>query len=60
IFDFSATQHMTLSHYWLMNYMAIKPQEIIAADKKKFKALRKGDMCITIPNGKNQTTKALV
>ncbi|KAK0229025.1 hypothetical protein IW262DRAFT_1264371, partial [Armillaria fumosa] len=40
--------------------MAIKPRGIMAADKKKFEALGKGDMCITIPNGKNQTTKVLV
>ncbi|SJL02247.1 uncharacterized protein ARMOST_05573 [Armillaria ostoyae] len=60
IFDSGATQHMTPSRHRLMNYMAIKPRGIMAADKKKFEALGKGDMYITIPNGKNQTTKVLV
>ncbi len=60
IFDSGATQHMTPSRHRLMNYTAIKPRGIMAADKKKFEALGKGDMHITIPNGKNQTTKVLV
>ncbi|KAK0437093.1 uncharacterized protein EV420DRAFT_1280891, partial [Desarmillaria tabescens] len=46
----STTQHITPSHHRLMNYTAIKPRGIMAADKKKFEALGKGDMHIMIPN----------
>ncbi len=60
IFDSGAMQHMTPSHHQLMNYIAIKPRGMMAVDRKKFEVLGKGDMHITIPNGKNQIMKVLV
>ena len=38
------------------NYVPIALKPITAADKHYFQAIGKGDLCIKIPNGLNQTT----
>jgi len=42
---------MTPSHHRLTNFQSIQPQGILAADKKHFEAIRKGDIFIQIPDG---------
>ncbi|KAF7371930.1 CCHC-type domain-containing protein [Mycena venus] len=49
IYDSGTTQHMTPSRHRLINYKAIEPRGIVAADNKSF-----------IPNGENKSTKVLV
>ncbi|KAJ6458875.1 hypothetical protein C8R47DRAFT_994928 [Mycena vitilis] len=51
-----ATQHMTPSRHRLINYRAIAPRSIMAANSKRFEALGSG---IKVPNGKNGSTKIL-
>ena len=38
------------------NYVSITPKQITAVDKCYFQAIGKGNLCIKIPNGSNQTT----
>lgn len=60
IYDSGATQHMTPSRHRLINYQAIEPRGIMAADNKRFEALGKGDMYVQVPNGKNRSTRVLM
>ncbi|KAJ7080042.1 hypothetical protein C8R44DRAFT_577051, partial [Mycena epipterygia] len=60
IYDSGATQHMTPSRHRLMNYSAIEPRGIMAADNKHFDALGKGDMFVQVPNSKDRSTKVLL
>ncbi|KAJ7708668.1 hypothetical protein B0H17DRAFT_849724, partial [Mycena rosella] len=60
IYDSGATQHMTPSQHRLTNFKDIKPRGIVAADKKCFEALGKGDMVVHVPNSKNKSAKVLL
>jgi hypothetical protein len=46
IYDSGATRHMTPSWHRLTNFKDIKPRGIVAADKKCFEAVGKGDMFV--------------
>jgi len=41
---------MTPSYHRLTNFQSIQPQGILAADKKHFEAIMKGDIFIQIPD----------
>jgi len=51
IYDSEATQHMTPSRHRLTNFQPIQPWGILAADKKHFEVIGKGDMFVQVPNG---------
>ena len=50
---------MIPSHHRLINFQPIQPQGILAADKKHFEAIGKGDMFVQVPNG-NKSKKIYV
>ena len=51
IIDSGCTHHLTPDRGNLINYMEIALKSFCAADKHSMKAVRKGDMCVSIPNG---------
>jgi len=59
IYNSGATQHMIPSRHRLINFQPIQPQGILAADKKHFEAIGKGDMFVQVPNG-NKSKKIYV
>ena len=56
LYDSGASRYMFLYRDHFENYVFIAPKQITAADKHYFQAIGKGDLCIKIPNGSNQTT----
>ncbi|KAG6329956.1 hypothetical protein ID866_9133 [Astraeus odoratus] len=46
---------MSSHHDQFVNFCETPPKPITAADKHTFKAIRKGDMYISLPNGKTHT-----
>lgn len=55
LFDSGATCHMLSFKDQFINFKSIPPKAITAADKCTFQALGKGDLPISIPNGKATT-----
>ena len=51
LYDSSASCHMSDHHHRFSNFVEIKPKPIMAANKRAFHAIRKGNMLINIPNG---------
>ncbi|KAH7917350.1 hypothetical protein BV22DRAFT_991660, partial [Leucogyrophana mollusca] len=56
LFDSGASRHMSSYRDRFIDYTPIPPKPIIAADKRTFEAIGKGDILIELPNGKNTTT----
>jgi hypothetical protein len=50
---------MTSYRNRLINYVEIEPKESTTADKGKFRAIGRGDMKVTLPNG-HRNTKATI
>ena len=59
LYDSGASCHMSPYHDHFENYVPIMPKSIIAADKRYFQAIGKGDLRIKIPNGSSTTTVLL-
>ena len=55
LFDSSASCHMSSYRNQFIDYKAIVPKSITAADNHTFQAIGKGDLMISIPNGKSVT-----
>jgi hypothetical protein len=55
LYDSGASRHMTPFRVKLTNYAPISPRAITAADGRTFPAIGKGDMEISVPNGKSCT-----
>ena len=59
LYDSSTSHHMSLYCAKFLNYTEILTKNIYAADRRTFKALGKGDIQISVPNG-SETTKVLL
>lgn len=55
LFDSGATRHMSPHRDLFVNYKTIAPKTIQAADNHTFRGVGRGDMFITVPNGKTTT-----
>ena len=55
LFDSSTSRHMSFYRNQFIDYKAIVPKSITAADNHTFQAISKGDLMISIPNGKSVT-----
>ena len=55
LFDSGTSHHMSSYCNQFINYKAIVPKSITAADNHTFQAIGKGDLMISIPNGKSVT-----
>ena len=55
LFDSGASRHMSSYRNQFIDYKAIVPKSITAADNHTFQAISKGDLMISIPNGKSVT-----
>ena len=55
LFDSGASRHMSSYRNQFIDYKAIVPKSITAADNHTFQAIGKGDLMISIPNGKSVT-----
>ena len=55
LYDSGASCHMSGYRHRFINFMAIEPQSITAADRRSFSAIRKGDMWVELPNGKEKS-----
>ena len=55
LFDSGASCHMSSYRNQFIDYKAIVPKSITAADNHTFQAISKGDLMISIPNGKSVT-----
>ncbi|OSD00475.1 hypothetical protein PYCCODRAFT_1371019, partial [Trametes coccinea BRFM310] len=51
LFDSGASRHMSPHRHKFVSYETITPKPIHAADSHVFKAIGRGDMYITVPNG---------
>ncbi len=52
LFDSGASRHMSGHHHRFINFTKIETKLIMAADKRSFSAIGKGDMLIDVPKGK--------
>ncbi|KAL7281618.1 hypothetical protein ACG7TL_004935 [Trametes sanguinea] len=59
LFDSGATRHMSCYREKLVDFVEIEPWAIHAADNHVFKAIGKGDMYVSLPNG-SETTRMLL
>lgn len=59
LYDSGATRHMSPFRHRFLTFEEIEPRPITAADKREFKAIGKGTICIEVPNG-DQTTSILL
>lgn len=59
LFDSGASRHMSPYRHRFINYFPIQKRVLTAADGGTFDAIGKGDMHLTLPNGKT-TTKILL
>jgi hypothetical protein len=55
IYDSGCSRHMTPDRHRLINYRAISPKPISAANQESFSAIGAGDMYIQAPNGATST-----
>jgi len=55
LYNSGASQHMSPFCEWFLNYKAIKPHAILAANKQAFYAVGTGDLRIEVPDGKSST-----
>ena len=55
LFDSSASRHMSSYCNQFIDYKVIVPKSITAVDNHTFQAIGKGDLMISIPNGKSIT-----
>ena len=55
LFDSGTSRYMSSYRNQFINYKAIVPKSITAADNHTFQAISKGDLMISIPNGKSVT-----
>ena len=55
LFDSSASHHMSSYCSQFLDYKPIIPKPITAADNHTFHAIRKGDLMISLPNGKGHS-----
>ena len=55
VYDSGCTRHMTPDRHRLVNYRAIPPKPISAANQESFSAIGVGDMFIHAPNGSTST-----
>lgn len=56
LYDSGASCHMSPYRDHFENYVKIIPKPIVAADKRCFQAIGKGDLRVKIPNGPKSTT----
>ena len=55
LFDLGASHHMSSYRSQFLDYKPIVPKPITAADNHTFHAIRKGDLMISLPNGKGHS-----
>jgi hypothetical protein len=55
LYDSGASQHMSPFRDHFINFKSIPPHPILAADKRTFDAIGRGDLPIEIPNGRTKT-----
>ncbi|KIM53883.1 hypothetical protein SCLCIDRAFT_137957, partial [Scleroderma citrinum Foug A] len=55
LFDSGASHHMSSYRSQFLDYKPIIPKPITAADNHTFHTIRKGDLMISLPNGKGHS-----
>jgi hypothetical protein len=59
LYDSGASRHMSPFRDYFINYTAIPPRAITAADKRVFYAIGTGDLKFEVPNGESSTSVTL-